>query len=124
MIVVVGVLSKVHLFLSPLPQSWLIRFVSGERSLKGGGHVCMDCQMHKVKCVWSMGHPPGPKEASTSGTFATDTSHPSCPLVEAIHEVAEAIRAMSNQQAELGHQQAKNSRAILSMSQHALKVID
>ena len=71
-----------------------------------------------------MGHPPGPEEASTSGMFATDTSHPSRPLVEAICEVAEAIRAMSDQQAELGHQQAKNSCAILSMSQCALNVID
>ena len=80
--------------------------------------------MHKVKCVWPMGHPPGPKEASTSGMFVTDTSHPSHPSVEAIHEVAEAIHAMSDQQAELGRQQAKNSRAILSMSQRALDAID
>ena len=71
-----------------------------------------------------MGHPPGPEEASTSGMFTMDTSHLSCPSVEAICEVAEAIRAMSNQQAELGCQQAENSCAILSMSQHALKVID
>ena len=71
-----------------------------------------------------MGHPPGPEEASTSGMFAMDTSRPSCPLVEAIHKVAEAIRAMSDQQAELGRQQAENSCAILSMSQHALDAID
>ena len=71
-----------------------------------------------------MGHPPGPKEASTSGSFVMDTSCPSHPLVEAIHEVTKAIRAMSDQQAELGHQQAENSHAILIMSQHALKAID
>ena len=47
-----------------------------------------------------MGHPPGPEEASTSGMFATDMSHPSHPLVEAIRKVAGAIRAMSDQQAE------------------------
>ena len=95
-----------------------------EPSLKGGGRVCMDCQMHKVKCVWPMGHPPGPEEASTSGTFMTDTSHLSHPSVEAIREVAEAIKVMSDQQAELGHQQAENSCAILSMSQCALDAID
>ena len=71
-----------------------------------------------------MGHPPGPEEASTSRTFAMDMSRPSRPSVEAIHKVAEAIRAMSDQQAKSGHQQAENSRAILSMSQCALDVID
>ena len=111
----------------PLPQSWLIMVLVEqpcEPSQKGGSHVCMDCQTHKFKCVWPMGHPPGPKEASTSGTFVTDMSCLSCPSLEAIHEVAKAIQVMSDQQAELGRQQAKNSCVILSMSQHALNVID
>ena len=44
--------------------------------------------------------------------------------MEAICEVAKVIQAMSDQQAELGRQQAKNSHAILSMSHHALNAID
>ena len=94
------------------------------RSSKGKGRVCVECQLAKVKCIWPLGPRPGPDNASTSGTIPTNLGQHPHPSVEVIHEVAEAIQGMSEHQAELGWQQAETSQELISMSHHALKVID